>query len=108
MANKKRKRLPTTPMLGMPRTVRSDVFLWHNHVIHTTSTGHGERGFRCRWAYKPVDYRQFVRCECGWSGLPHYRVRCLGSGKSYTQLEVAKACGYPRALIKHLERCRND
>jgi hypothetical protein len=87
----KRKRLPTPRWV--PKTIRADVFIWHNHVMHTTGTGHGERGFRYRYEYKPVDYRKFVRCECGWSGLPHYSIRGFGKQKCYTQIEIAEAGG---------------
>jgi hypothetical protein len=85
------KRLPTPR--GLPRTIRDDVFVWHNHIMHTTHTGHGERGFRYRYAHKPVDYRKFMHCECGWSGLPHYCIRGPKQ-KCFTQVEIADALTY--------------
>ena len=96
-----RKRLPTPRIC--PRTVRSDVFIWHNHIMHTTHTSHGERGFRYRYEYKPVNSRKFMRCKCGWSGLPHYSVRGFGKQECFSQLEIAKACGWPKATIKFLQ-----
>jgi hypothetical protein len=85
-----KRRLPTTRAGGLPKTVRPDVFLWHNHIMHTIDTGHGVRGFRRRWGHKPVDYRVFMRCECGWSGLPHYSIRGHGKQKCHTAVEIAK------------------
>lgn len=96
-----RKRLPTPQ--GLPRTVRRDVFIWHNQIMHTTHTGHGERGFRYRYGYKPVNHKKFMRCKCGWSGLPHYSVRGFDKQECFSQLEIAKACGWPKAAIKFLQ-----
>jgi hypothetical protein len=86
-----KKRLPAIRMGYLPQTTRDDVFLWHNHVMHTAGTGHGARGFRCHWEHKPVDYRQFMRCECGWSGLPHYSIRAFGKQRSVTAANLKAA-----------------
>ena len=48
--------------------------LVHNNVWHTTRTPHGIRGFR-GWFQKLSD--KLEPCECGWAGLPHYRVAGL-------------------------------
>jgi hypothetical protein len=80
---KPRKRLPTALTDSLPRTVRDDVFLWHNHIRHTDGMTQGMNGFRYRFAHKPVNYRMFMRCKCGWSGLPHYSVRGFGAQKCY-------------------------
>ena len=55
--------------------------LVHNHVMHTVDMYNGENGFRY-WTQKASP--DLVRCKCGWSGLPHYRVRGLGNGKAST------------------------
>ena len=77
----------------VPKTVRDDVFIWHNHVMHTTDTGHGDRGFRCHFEFRPVNYRKFMHCECGWSGLPHYSIRVFGKQKSVTPAKLQAALG---------------
>jgi hypothetical protein len=60
---------------GVPRTIAAGRVLAHNHVQHTTYMGHGINGFRC-WTWpKGKVPRNFKRCKCGWSGLPHYRLR---------------------------------
>ena len=44
--------------------------LAHNHILHTTKTGHGERGFRC-WTWlegKVPDH--FSPCPCGSMRCP--------------------------------------
>lgn len=59
----------------------------HNHVQHTADMPNGANGFRF-WTQKMNS--RLVRCKCGWSGLPHYRIRGLGSGRccagSFTKL----------------------
>jgi hypothetical protein len=63
----------------VPRSVPAGRFLAHNHIQHTTDMPHGMNGFRCWTLTKPTG---LVKCKCGWAGLPHYRVRGLGSGRS--------------------------
>src|SRR5262245_60116366 len=63
----------------VPRSVPTDRFLVHNHIAHTYDMPHGLNGFRC-WTQTTTKY--LVRCRCGWSGLPHYRVRGPGSDRS--------------------------
>jgi hypothetical protein len=60
---------------GIPRSIPAGRVLAHNHVQHTVDMPHSENGFRC-WTW-PKDKvpRNFKRCKCGWSGLPHYRLR---------------------------------
>jgi hypothetical protein len=62
--------------------------LVHNHVMHTTETRHGERGFHC-WTQQ-MDKR-LVRCRCGWRGVDHYRFGGAGGGKSFAQAEIDRA-----------------
>jgi hypothetical protein len=61
--------------LRVPRSIPAGRILAHNHVQHTVDMGYGVNGFRC-WTW-PKDKvpRNFKRCKCGWSGLPHYRLR---------------------------------
>jgi hypothetical protein len=43
----------------------------HNHVRHTINMTQSRNGFRA-WTWpKEKKPRHFVRCNCGWSGLPH-------------------------------------
>jgi hypothetical protein len=58
--------------LNVPRKIPPGRVLDHNHIRHTIRTPHGWRGFRC-WTWpKGKVPRNFRRCKCGWSGLPHY------------------------------------
>lgn len=66
--------------------------------MHTADMGTGLNGFRYRYAYKPVNYRTFMRCECGWSGLPHYSIRARGKQKCHSPIEIAKAVGLDKKL----------
>ena len=60
---------------GVPRSIPAGQVLAHNHVWHTLHMAHGVNGFRCwTWPRGKVP-RNFKRCKCGWSGLPHYRLR---------------------------------
>src|SRR5262245_57480673 len=56
----------------VPRTIPPGRVLMHNHVQHTVDMSCGLNGFRCWTDDKPP--RGFVRCKCGYAGLPHYRV----------------------------------
>jgi hypothetical protein len=76
--------------LFVPKTMRKDHFLWHNHIMHTNNMTPGTNGFRCYFAEKPVDYRSFMRCKCGWSELPHYSRRFAGPQKSWSLKEMVK------------------
>jgi hypothetical protein len=56
----------------VPKSVGAGRVLCHNHVKHTDDMPCGFNGFRawtCDAAGKP---RGFVKCPCGWSGMPHY------------------------------------
>lgn len=60
---------------GTPRKVPAGRVLAHNWVRHTVDMPHGINGFRCwTWA-KGTQPRHFLRCNCGWAGLPHYAER---------------------------------
>ena len=55
------------------RSVPKGKTLAHNHVVHGPWWGCGLNGFRAWWCDKPP--KGFVRCPCGYAGLPHYAWR---------------------------------
>ena len=61
---------------AMPRSVPKGRVLVHNHIPakdEGKDRKPGESNFRA-WTEKP-SRRLLVRCDCGWSGLPHFRPR---------------------------------
>jgi hypothetical protein len=58
--------------LTIPKTIPEGRVLVHNHIRHSVRTRCGIRGFRA-WT-QPLSER-LEQCDCGWSGLPHYRVK---------------------------------
>jgi hypothetical protein len=56
---------------GVPKSVGKGRVLMHNHVRHTIDMPCGLNGFRA-WTDTKTPNREFKRCRCGWSGLPHY------------------------------------
>ena len=76
---------------ALPRSVSPGRVLVHNHVQHTVDMPNGMNGFR-GWTQKGT--KGLVVCKCGWSGLPHYRVRGMGG-----------RCE-PGNWIEHCERVR--
>jgi len=54
----------------VPKSIGKGRVLLHNHMRHSLDTPCGENGFRAWTDDRPP--RSFKRCECGWSGLPHY------------------------------------
>jgi hypothetical protein len=56
----------------VPKSIPAGRVLVHNHIRHTARTPCGERGFRA-WTQKLEE--RLERCECGYAGLPHYRVK---------------------------------
>jgi hypothetical protein len=58
--------------LTIPRAIPTGNVLVHNHVRHAADTPCGINGFRA-WMQNPD--HGLERCKCGWSGLPHYRVK---------------------------------
>lgn len=61
--------------------------LAHNQVAHAVDTPHGVNGFRC-WT-QDID-EKLIRCRCGWRGVEHYRLRGVGSGRSYGWDQIAE------------------
>jgi hypothetical protein len=59
----------------LPRKVPAGRVLAHNHVRHTVDMQQGRNGFRA-WTWPEEKKPQnFVRCSCGYAGLPHYAIR---------------------------------
>ena len=60
---------------GIPHDVPAGRVLAHNHIRHTVDMLAGINGFHY-WTWpKDKKPRSFIRCNCGWSGLPHYALR---------------------------------
>jgi hypothetical protein len=77
ISKEKMRREFISPRKGMgigdvPCKVPAGRFLWHNHIQHCEAMPQGLHGFRYWHAKLPVDYRQFMRCQCGVVDLPHY------------------------------------
>ena len=66
---------------AMPRSVPKGRALVHSPGVSAKDEGKdrkpGESNFRA-WTEKP-SRRLLVRCDCGWSGLPHYRPRATAN-----------------------------
>jgi hypothetical protein len=56
----------------VPKKIPAGRVLVHNQVNHKETTPNGVIGFRA-WTQLP-DAEGLTGCDCGWSGLPHYRV----------------------------------
>ena len=56
----------------IPTAIPTGYVLIHNHMRHAVDTPCGINGFRA-WMQKPNN--RLERRKCGWSGLPHYRVK---------------------------------
>jgi hypothetical protein len=81
---------------GLPREIPEGHILAHNHIEHHASMPSGLNGFRF-WTW-PIGGQPeyFVRCPCGWSGLPHYASRewIADSGKCMSDAEFEKHNGF--------------
>jgi hypothetical protein len=73
-------KISKTRYLGvLPTVVPKRKVLVHSNVrAQTNDQLPGEHGFKA-WTQKPS--RLLVRCDCEWSGLPHYRPRGTRSSK---------------------------
>jgi hypothetical protein len=54
--------------LTVPKTIGTGRKLMHNNVRHSVNMPTGVNGFRA-WTDAKVP-AGFIRCPCGWSGLP--------------------------------------
>jgi hypothetical protein len=61
----------------IPRQLKNGRVLVHNHIWHTKDMPIGVNGFR---AWTQARAPNLIVCKCGWAGVPHYRVRGLGTG----------------------------
>src|SRR5262249_50128577 len=86
----------------IPRKVPEGKFLWHNHVLHCVGMGHGMNGFRYRSGLLPVDYREFMRCQCGVIDLPHYSIRGAGPQKCVSTEQIWRNWGYTAKQAKKM------
>jgi hypothetical protein len=57
----------------VPQSIGAGRVLCHNHVEHTVDMPCGLNGFRA-WTDTEVP-KGFVKCPCGYAGLPHYALR---------------------------------
>jgi hypothetical protein len=85
---------------AVPRKVPEGKFIWHNHVQHCVGMGHGVNGFRYRAGRRPINYRMFMRCQCGVIGLPHYSIRAGGTQKCVSQEQILRNCGFSAKEVK--------
>jgi hypothetical protein len=53
--------------------IGKDRVLAHNQVRHTADMHCGINGFRWWTWHRSQKPKHFVRCDCGWAGLPHFR-----------------------------------
>jgi hypothetical protein len=85
---------------GLPIEIPVGRILAHNHVKHTVDMPDGENGFRCwTWPESQVP-EHFMRCPCGWAGLPHYAWRdnvAATGGKCISVKQFEKISGFPIA-----------
>jgi hypothetical protein len=63
----------------IPKSVGPGRVLCHNHVKHTSND------FRAWTDAEPPP--NFVKCPCGWSGLPHYAKNFAIAGRRARVLE---------------------
>ena len=57
----------------IPTRIKKGRILVHNEVDHSVNTTCGRNGFRA-WTQPEPAPQELVACNCGWSGLPHYRM----------------------------------
>ena len=69
----------------MPKSVKTGRKLMHNRVMHTDDMPCGVNGFRA-WTDTKVP-AGFVKCNCGYAGLPHY---AASKGKCHTLEELER------------------
>jgi hypothetical protein len=68
----------------VPKSVKAGRKLMHNHIMHADDMPCGVNGFRAWTDTKLAP--GFVRCNCGWSGLPH--CAAFGDYKCHTLMEL--------------------
>ena len=86
----------------IPRKVPDGKFIWHNHVQHCVGMGDGVNGFRYRTELLPVNYREFMRCQCGVIDLPHYSIRRSGPQECVSAEQIFRNMGMTAKQAKAL------
>ena len=71
----------------IPKSVGRGRVLMHNHIRHSIDMPCGVNGFRAWRDTTPPP--GFVKCPCGWSGLPHYA--------AYSHVEATEGRCDPRS-----------
>ncbi len=61
--------------VAFPKRISKGRVLCHNHILY--------QGFRAWTDVKPPP--GFVRCPCGFAGLPHYARRAFVVGRAWTR-----------------------
>jgi hypothetical protein len=61
------------PLGQLPTRIAQGRILAHNQVDHSVNTTSGRNGFRA-WTQPEPAPKGFLKCNCGWAGLPHYRM----------------------------------
>jgi hypothetical protein len=59
------------PFGELPSRINKGRILVHNNVEHSVNTTCGRNGFLA-WTQPEPAPEGFVKCNCGWAGLPHY------------------------------------
>jgi hypothetical protein len=62
------------PAGKLPTRIAQGRILAHNQVDHSVNTTCGRNGFWA-WTQPEPAPKGFVKCNCGWAGLSHYRVQ---------------------------------
>src|SRR5262245_53643778 len=63
------------PISTLPTGVPTGYMLVHNHIKHSRKTKQGVNGFRAWMQLSSRKPERLESCDCGWSGLPHYRIK---------------------------------
>jgi hypothetical protein len=58
----------------LPKRINKGRILVHNDIEHSINATCGRNGFQA-WTQPEPAPEGFVKCECGWAGLPHYRMK---------------------------------
>jgi len=93
----------------VPQKIPTGYVLCHNHIMHTNDMHCGVNGFRA-WFSLGKPPAGYVKCPCGWSGLPHYRlarvaVSCSSSQADDTGQFLADQVSGPDPLAIGLINC---
>jgi hypothetical protein len=62
------------PFGELPTRINRGRILIHNHVEHSVNATCGRNGFQA-WTQPEPAPQELAGCNCGWAGLPHYRMK---------------------------------